>query len=72
MKYGDINIGSKIITLTELSNGTVIIPKGSIGEVKRRYGGLEIYFENRCDHCHYGERVWINKVEPHKVELVKK
>mgnify|MGYP001607314169 CR=1 FL=1 len=70
MKYGNIKEGSKVITLRELRNGVDIIPKGSIGEVKRRYAGLELYFENRCEHCHFGTRVWITRVEPYNVELI--
>lgn len=71
MNYMGIKIGDKVKTLRELKNGVNIIPVGSVGTVRKRYAGLEIYFEQRCPACKFGERVWINRVEPRSVEPVK-
>ena len=70
-KYMGIKVGMKVRTLREMMNGTTIIPQGSIGLVERRYGGLWLYFEHRCEHCHFGNRVWLRKVDPIAVEIAK-
>ena len=71
MKYGDIKEGSKVRTLRELRNHCNIVPVGSIGLVKKKYGGLELYFENQCEHCKFGERIWITRVPVSDVQLIK-
>jgi hypothetical protein len=70
MKYGNIKVGSKVVTLKDLQNGGSIIPKGSVGVVQQLYGGLHLYFEHRCEYCHFGDRVWISRVQPYQVELI--
>lgn len=70
LRYGDIKIGSKVRTRTEFKSSCDIVPKGSIGEVIKKYNGLEIRFENRCEHCHFGDRVRISRVDACDVDLL--
>ncbi len=70
MDYMNIKVGSKVRALRELKNGGSIVPKGAIGVVQKKYAGVEVLFESKCEHCHYGDRVEITRIPPTDVEII--
>ncbi|MHC4617241.1 MAG: hypothetical protein ACYTEQ_05760 [Planctomycetota bacterium] len=59
--------GKKVRTLTELRNGYMVIPEGSICEIRFKYNGFDLTGP-RCERC--GVAVSIGRVSYRDVELV--
>lgn len=60
--------GVKLRTKRELSNGNMVIPRGTVVEVDGKCGGFSLRTE-RCPCC--GVRIRISRVPPNDVEVVK-
>ena len=60
-------MGKKVRTLSEIQNGYVVIPKGAICKITRKFGGFDLTNEP-CGAC--GMRARISRVSYRDVELV--
>ncbi len=58
--------GKRVRTTTELSNGRIVIPKGSLLTIQGKSSGFLLHGKP-CEHC--GVKVIISKVEPWAVEF---
>ncbi len=63
-------IGRKVKTLRELQNGNVVIPKGFVLVISRKYSGFGLEAVETCDKCGIGRKINITRVEPVALELV--
>ena len=64
-------IGRKVKTLRELQNGNVVIPKGFVLVISRKHGGFGLEAVETCDKCGIGRKIYITKVQPTALELIK-
>ena len=60
-------IGKKVRTLVQMQNGLIVIPKGKICKITRKFGGFNLTTEP-CEHCGVGIR--ISRVHRRDVELI--
>lgn len=60
-------LGKKVRTLIQMQNGLMIIPKGAICTITRKFGGFNLESEP-CEKC--GVRIKITRVRRRDVELV--
>lgn len=59
--------GLTVRTVTEIRNGAMIIPAGTVCEVDEWFRGLTL-ITSRCPHC--GVRMFVTRVSQSRVELV--